>query len=114
MDSLYLFQWEGVEWLKERRTAYLADEQGLGKSVEAIKAADTLRIPFISIICPKIAVQDWARKFAEWSTFGRQVLCAYSAAPIAPAAVVAKTVLIQSYESAITHRKLLRANPHRG
>lgn len=114
MDNLYLFQWEGVQWLQERRTAYLADEQGLGKSVEAIKAADALGIPFIAIICPKIAVQDWLRKFEQWSTFGRQVLCAFAAAPIAPAAVVEKSVIIQSYETAITHRKLLRANPHRG
>ena len=114
MAELYPFQQEGVKWLAERTTAYLADEMGLGKSPQMILAADELRIPFIHVICPAIAVIDWRDKFHRWSAAGRNVFCSYSSQPIAAAHVPANSVIISGYETSIKHRKKLQANPHRG
>lgn len=40
IDELYPYQLEGVQWLMKKRFALLADEPGLGKSAQAIVAAD--------------------------------------------------------------------------
>lgn len=110
----YDFQAEGVEWLSERLTAYLADEMGMGKSLEMILAADYLEIPFINVVCPAIAVTDWVRKFQFWSSFDRDIYASRNASPVAPASIRRKSVVISGYETAINHRKLIQANPHGG
>src|SRR3954470_6042872 len=115
---LYAFQEDGVNWLiattKRHGTAFLADMMGLGKSAQAIVAADELEIDHITVICPAIACEDWARKFAEWSVLDRKVFIATHRTPIAPKALPKKSVLICSYETALSHRKLFWGNPHGG
>lgn len=113
-EDTYDFQAEGVAWLAERRTAYLADEMGMGKSMEAGVAADFLEIPHIQVICPAIAVTDWLRKFERWSIYPRALYTSYNSAPVPPAAVRKNSVIISGFETSINHRKLLQANPHGG
>jgi len=60
------FQRAGVRYLLERRRAFLADEQGLGKTIEAIatlQAADAF--PAI-VVCPASLKLNWLRELASW------------------------------------------------
>lgn len=117
-ESLLPFQVEGVDWLvattKKHGTAYLADFMGLGKSVEGATAADELGFDFVGVICPAIATVDWERKFAAWSNYGREVFIGTHDKPIAPTKLPKRSVLINSYETALDHRKLWQANKHGG
>ena len=65
--KLYPYQREGVEWLKTKRFALLADQMGLGKTAQVITAADELGCKNILIICPSIARITWQREFKLWS-----------------------------------------------
>lgn len=71
-DQLFPYQRDGVEWLKNRKTALLADEMGLGKSAQAVTAADAINAKRILILCPAIARENWKREFALWTTTPRQ------------------------------------------
>jgi superfamily II DNA or RNA helicase len=60
------FQRAGVAYLLERRRAFLADEQGLGKTIEALaalQAADTF--PAV-VVCPANLKLNWEREAATW------------------------------------------------
>lgn len=114
-DELYPFQVEGVDWLADGEvTKYLADDCGLGKSVQDIKAADRLGIDHIQVECPAIAVEDWYRKFQQWSDYGRLVLRSFAGMPVSPALVPRKSVIINSFETSTKHRKLYKTNKHGG
>lgn len=62
------FQEEGRDWLRGRPacTGFLADYMGIGKSVEALSAAEGMGLGWIDTICPAIATTDWDRKFDQW------------------------------------------------
>ncbi len=60
------FQRAGVAYLLERRRAFLADEQGLGKTIEALaalQAGDTF--PAI-VVCPANLKLNWVRETCTW------------------------------------------------
>lgn len=73
MKPLLPFQKTGVEFLASRTTAYLADEMGAGKTVQTIRALDTVYDWPVLIICPAIARGHWAREIAKWSVFSPDV-----------------------------------------
>ncbi len=68
---LYPFQVDGVQFLAERPAALLCDEMGLGKSIQAIVAAQRLfesgKIQRVLVLCPKTLLWDWWRKFRRWA-----------------------------------------------
>lgn len=71
---LYPYQKEGVSFLKARRAALLADEPGLGKTPQAICAADEVNKIYdyltggrILVLCPAIAKLNWQREIKIWS-----------------------------------------------
>ncbi len=114
-DELYPLQEVGVDWLADGSpTKYLADEMGCGKSVEDIKGADKVGFDHIQVNCPAIAVEDWFRKFIEWSDYGRAIFRSYNSAPVSPALVPRKSVIINSFNTAVTHSKIYKANRHGG
>ena len=64
--TLKPFQRAGVAYLLERRRAFLADEQGLGKTVEALatlQAADAF--PAV-VVCPANLKLNWRREAESW------------------------------------------------
>lgn len=67
MKTLYPFQTTGVEFLASRQKALLADEQGLGKTVQAILAAKQLKARKILIVCPAVVKYVWHREITEWT-----------------------------------------------
>lgn len=68
MKTLYPFQIIGVEFLASRKRALLADEQGLGKTVQAIVAAKQLKALKILVVCPATVKYVWAREFEDFGT----------------------------------------------
>ena len=61
------FQKTGASWLCRRDRALLADEQGLGKSVQAIDAADNAGANRILVLCKAVGRQHWVREFDKFS-----------------------------------------------
>ena len=64
--ELFGYQKEGVDFLKVRKNAMLADEPGLGKTAQAIRAAREVEAETILVICPKSPVGNWYREFRMW------------------------------------------------
>ena len=70
-DDLFPHQRAGVEFLATARRALLADEPGLGKTAQAIRALKLLHdkgediFPSL-IVCPNTLKNNWAREFARW------------------------------------------------
>jgi SNF2 family DNA or RNA helicase len=67
---LFPFQETGAVFLYERKAALLADEQGLGKTVQALAAAGLLlatgEIRQFLVLCPASLVSHWAREVGAW------------------------------------------------
>lgn len=66
-EALFNYQAEGAAWLAPRRFGYLADEQGLGKTAQAIRAADLAWAERVCVVCPASAVENWRREIQRWS-----------------------------------------------
>jgi SNF2 family DNA or RNA helicase len=64
------YQQHGVEWLQQtlhaRRAAILADEPGLGKTLQSITALLASGARSIVIICPAIVVPHWWAQLEKW------------------------------------------------
>jgi len=69
--DLFPHQQAGVEFLKIARRALLADEPGLGKTAQAIRAIKELKdsgedvFPTL-IVCPNTLKKNWEREFTRW------------------------------------------------
>jgi hypothetical protein len=60
------FQRAGVSYLLERRRAFLADEQGLGKTIEALAAVQAAGAYPAVVVCPASLKLNWLRELARW------------------------------------------------
>lgn len=59
------YQHAGIEWLRSReRAALLADQPGLGKTVQILRSHSPDH--GLVIVCPKSAKAVWAREIAKW------------------------------------------------
>lgn len=70
-EILFPHQRAGVEFLATARRALLADEPGLGKTAQAIRALKQLHdkgenVFPILVVCPNTLKKNWAREFARW------------------------------------------------
>lgn len=69
--DLFPHQRAGVEFLAAARQALLADEPGLGKTAQAIRALKRLQdqgedvFPAL-VVCPNTLKKNWAREFKMW------------------------------------------------
>ena len=64
--ELQPFQRAGVRYLLERRRAFLADEQGLGKTIEAIAALEHDGAYPAIVVCPASLKRNWERELRRW------------------------------------------------
>jgi SNF2 family DNA or RNA helicase len=70
-EDLFPHQRAGVKFLATAKRALLADEPGLGKTAQAIRALKELQeqgedvFPAL-IVCPNTLKKNWAREFARW------------------------------------------------
>jgi SNF2 family DNA or RNA helicase len=70
-SDLFPHQQAGVEFLKTARRALLADEPGLGKTAQAIRAIKELKdsgedVFPVLIVCPNTLKKNWEREFTRW------------------------------------------------
>jgi SWI/SNF-related matrix-associated actin-dependent regulator of chromatin subfamily A-like protein 1 len=101
------FQWAGVRYVLEARRAFLADEQGLGKTVQALAALEADGAFPAVVVCPASLKLNWERESRRWLPHRtRAVISGRSGAP--PAA----DIVILNYEIVHAHREALgRAAP---
>lgn len=64
---LHPFQNDGVSFLWKRRLTLLADQMGLGKTPQTIRALDCLGDTQPLVVCPAIAKEHWRCMFRDWS-----------------------------------------------
>jgi SNF2 family DNA or RNA helicase len=69
--GLFPFQAEGVPWLAARRVAFLFDPMGLGKTIQAIRACDSILALRVLVVCQAIARINWQREFEQWGLLRR-------------------------------------------
>jgi SWI/SNF-related matrix-associated actin-dependent regulator 1 of chromatin subfamily A len=60
------FQRAGVVYLLSQRRAFLADEQGLGKTIEALAALEADRAYPAVVVCPASLKLNWLREIERW------------------------------------------------
>jgi SWI/SNF-related matrix-associated actin-dependent regulator 1 of chromatin subfamily A len=60
------FQRAGVSYLLARRRAFLADEQGLGKTIEALATLEAADAYPAVIVCPASLKLNWRRELERW------------------------------------------------
>lgn len=68
------FQKAGIEWCVARDVSLIADEPGLGKTIQAIGVANHFRLstgrtPSVLVVCPASVKIHWEREFIKWATF---------------------------------------------
>lgn len=61
------FQVVGTKWLATQRNAILWDQQGVGKSAQAINGWEEIQAKRILVVCPGIARLNWLREIELWS-----------------------------------------------
>ncbi|HYB24768.1 MAG TPA: DEAD/DEAH box helicase [Solirubrobacteraceae bacterium] len=60
------FQRAGVSYLLARRRAFLADEQGLGKTIEALATLEAAGAYPAVVVCPASLKLNWVRELGRW------------------------------------------------
>jgi SWI/SNF-related matrix-associated actin-dependent regulator of chromatin subfamily A-like protein 1 len=100
--TLEPFQWGAVHYALERRRTFLADEQGLGKTVEALAAIEADGAFPAIVVCPASLKLNWEREARRWLAH-RSVAVIEGRAAVPPAAEIA----ILNYELVAAHREAL-------
>ena len=70
-EKPYPFQIAGVNWLVEHKQGLLADQMGLGKTVQAITAMRVLfrrgELQRVLVVCPASMTNVWEREVKSWA-----------------------------------------------
>lgn len=67
-EKLFPYQLEGAKFLASKKLALLADEMGVGKTAQVIRACDLINAERILVLCPAVARINWIREFQRFST----------------------------------------------
>ena len=105
--ELVPFQWAGVRYVLDARRAFLADEQGLGKTVEALAALEADAAYPAIVVCPASMKLGWQREAQRWLPH-RSVAVLEGRSAVAPSG----EITILNYEIVASHREsLARRHP---
>lgn len=66
VDGMYLYQLEGAGWLFNLKRAILADDPGLGKTLQAIMAAETAGRGKVLVLCKNPFTFNWKDEIKKW------------------------------------------------
>lgn len=77
------YQIAGRDFLAARKRAMLADQMRVGKTPQAIAAADLIGARRVLVACPAIACEHWRNEWATWSP-GRPPAEIFTRTPPAP------------------------------
>ena len=64
--KLFNYQKIGAEWLSKHNFGLLADVQRLGKSAQAISAANIVKADRVLVICRAVGVANWWTEIKKW------------------------------------------------
>jgi superfamily II DNA or RNA helicase len=109
--DLFPHQRAGVKWLSIARRALLADEPGLGKTAQAIRALKELHdkgedvFPAL-IVCPNTLKKNWKREFGLWWPDPKVTVIKGSAAQRKMQFEDEHDVIVMNWESLRSHSKL--------
>jgi SWI/SNF-related matrix-associated actin-dependent regulator of chromatin subfamily A-like protein 1 len=105
--ELQPFQWAGVRYALDARRTFLADEQGLGKTVEALAALEADDAYPALVICPASLKLNWEREARRWLPH-RRVAVVEGRVAVPPTG----DITILNYEIVAAHRdELARIRP---
>jgi hypothetical protein len=96
------FQWAGVRYVLNARRAFLADEQGLGKTVEALAALEADGAYPAVVVCPASMKLGWLREAERWLPHRSAVIIEGR-----PAVPPTGDITILNYELVAAHREAL-------
>src|SRR5205085_2829578 len=96
------FQWAGVRYVLDARGAFLADEQGLGKTVEALAALEADDAYPAIVVCPASMKFGWQREAERWLPH-RSVALVEGRSAVPPQG----EITILNYEIVAHHRQAL-------
>jgi SWI/SNF-related matrix-associated actin-dependent regulator 1 of chromatin subfamily A len=96
------FQWAAVRYALEARRCFLADEQGLGKTVEALATLEADEAFPAVVVCPASMKLTWEREARHWLAH-RSVVVASGRSALPPGA----DITILNYEIVAAHREAL-------
>jgi SWI/SNF-related matrix-associated actin-dependent regulator of chromatin subfamily A-like protein 1 len=96
------FQWGAVRYALRARRAFLADEQGLGKTVEALATLEADDAYPAVVVCPASLKLNWEREVGRWLPH-RAVAVIQGRAPVPKTA----EITILNYEVVASHREAL-------
>jgi SWI/SNF-related matrix-associated actin-dependent regulator 1 of chromatin subfamily A len=105
--TLQPFQWAGVRYALDVRRTFLADEQGLGKTVEALATLEADDAYPAVVICPASLKLNWERETKRWLPH-REVCVVEGRSPVPHTG----EITILNYEIVAAHREeLARLHP---
>ena len=114
-SPLLPYQREGVAALLSRQELLLADDMGLGKSIQAIAALRILfhqqKIANALLVCPASLLVQWQREFAKWAPDIRVVVVSGSASDRGALWQISAHVRIVGYETLRSDVLDLRDSP---
>ena len=102
------YQLVGRDFLAARTRALLADQMRVGKTPQAIMAADKVGAERVLVLCPAIACYQWREQWAEWAPW--YVTTILGKEP-SPGVGHTNTAVIASYNRAVQHLDALRSGP---
>ena len=102
------FQWAAVRYALGARRTFLADEQGLGKTVEALAALEADGAYPAIVVCPASMKLDWQREAERWLPH-RSVAVVNGRGAVPPRG----EITILNYEIVAAHREALGRPPAR-
>jgi SNF2-related domain len=105
--ALRPYQVAGVRYLCSATRAFLADELGLGKTLQALATIETLQAYPALVLCPAAMQRTWLRESQRWLPQGKTIVALEG--PFDSVPVV--DVLIISYEQVARHQQLLAERP---
>lgn len=66
-DQLYNYQRAGVHFLISTNRALLADQMGLGKTIQLLAVAECLGSEKVLVVCPNTVKENWNREIDRWA-----------------------------------------------
>ena len=96
------YQWAGVRYALDARRTFIADEQGLGKTVEALAALEADDAYPAVVICPASMKLTWEREIGRWLSH-RSVAVIHGRVAVPPAG----EIVVLNYEIVAAHREAL-------
>jgi SWI/SNF-related matrix-associated actin-dependent regulator of chromatin subfamily A-like protein 1 len=100
------FQWAGVRYILDARRTFLADEQGLGKTVEALAALEADNAYPAIVVCPASMKLGWQREAAHWLPHRTvAVVEGRSAVPAGGEITILNYEIVAAHREALARRK---------